>query len=42
VLAIARRLALPIRYIAIGESIEDFAEFRAAEFTDALLGDAPP
>ena len=38
VLAIARKLALPIRFIAIGEGIEDFAPFSAREFTDALLG----
>jgi fused signal recognition particle receptor len=37
VLAIARRLGLPIRYIAVGEAIEDFEVFRAADFTDALL-----
>lgn len=40
VLAIARRLALPIRYIAIGETLEDFEAFRAQEFTRALIGDA--
>jgi fused signal recognition particle receptor len=39
VLAIARRLALPIRYVAVGESLEDFAVFRADEFVDALLGE---
>jgi fused signal recognition particle receptor len=38
VLGIARKLGVPIRYIAIGEGSEDFAEFRAAEFTRALLG----
>jgi fused signal recognition particle receptor len=38
VLGIALKLGLPIRYIAIGEGSEDFAEFRAAEFTRALLG----
>ena len=38
VLAIAERLGLPIRFIAIGEGIEDFATFRAAEFAKALTG----
>lgn len=38
VLAIAERLGLPIRFIAIGESIEDFETFRAAEFARALTG----
>jgi fused signal recognition particle receptor len=40
-LAIARELALPIHYIAIGEGIEDLATFRAREFAAALLGDSP-
>jgi len=41
-LAIARKLAIPIRFIAIGEAIEDFEVFRASEFTEALIGDSPP
>lgn len=41
VLAIARKLGLPIRFIAVGEALEDFEVFSASEFTDALLG-APP
>lgn len=40
VLAIARTLGLPIRYIAVGEALEDFEVFRAVEFTRALVGDA--
>jgi fused signal recognition particle receptor len=36
-LAIAKRLSLPIRYIGIGESAEDFAEFEPESFVDALL-----
>jgi fused signal recognition particle receptor len=38
VLAIAQRLGLPIRFIAIGEGIEDFETFRAADFARALTG----
>ena len=38
VLALARRLGLPIRFIGIGETIDDFEEFRAAEFAAALVG----
>lgn len=38
VLALARRLGLPIRFIAIGESIEDFETFRAESFAEALVG----
>ncbi len=37
VLAIARRLGLPIRFIGVGESIDDLRAFDAAEFVTALL-----
>ena len=37
VLAIARQLGLPIRFIGIGESAEDFGEFDAAAFAAALV-----
>jgi len=37
VLAIARRLGLPIRFIGIGEGAEDFGEFDAAAFAAALV-----
>jgi fused signal recognition particle receptor len=37
VIAIARKLALPIRYIGIGESAEDFGEFDAKAFAGALV-----
>ena len=39
VIAIARKLGLPIRFVGIGEAIEDFAVFNAREFADALIGD---
>lgn len=38
VLAIADRLGLPIRYIGVGESIEDLQVFDANEFAHALVG----
>jgi len=38
VLAIARRLGLPIRFVAVGESIDDFEIFRARGFAEALVG----
>lgn len=38
VIAIAQTLGVPVRYIGVGEGIDDFAEFSAAEFVDALLG----
>ncbi|PIE83676.1 MAG: signal recognition particle-docking protein FtsY [Candidatus Contendobacter odensis] len=37
VFAIARRLAVPIRFIGVGEGIDDLRAFDAAEFVDALL-----
>lgn len=37
VFAIAQRLGLPIRFIGVGESIEDLRPFDAAEFVAALL-----
>jgi fused signal recognition particle receptor len=37
VIAIARRLGLPIRYIGIGEQLEDFGEFDAESFAAALV-----
>lgn len=37
VLAIAQQMKLPIRYIGVGEGIEDLREFDAAQFADALL-----
>ncbi len=40
VLAISERLKIPIRFIGIGEQAEDFGEFAAAPFVDALLGTA--
>ncbi len=41
VLSIARRIGVPIRYIAVGEGREDLDVFRAEDFVDALLGDRP-
>ena len=40
VVAIAREMGLPIRFIGIGEQAGDFGEFDAAAFVDALLGGA--
>ncbi len=38
VIAIADQLGLPIRYIGVGESIDDLQVFDAKSFTTALLG----
>jgi fused signal recognition particle receptor len=38
VVAIARTLKLPIRFIGVGEKLEDFGPFNAGAFAAALLG----
>jgi fused signal recognition particle receptor len=37
VVAIAEKLKIPIRFVGVGEQIEDFGEFVAADFASALL-----
>ncbi|MDH5765281.1 MAG: signal recognition particle-docking protein FtsY [Gammaproteobacteria bacterium] len=37
VFAIAKKLALPIRFIGIGEGVEDLLDFQASDFVNALL-----
>jgi fused signal recognition particle receptor len=37
IFAIAKQLALPIRFIGVGESIEDLKPFNAQEFVEALF-----
>ena len=41
-LALADKLAVPVRFIGIGESAEDMQPFVAAEFVDALLASGSP
>jgi len=38
IFAIAKKMGLPIRYIGVGETIDDLRQFQAEEFVDALLG----
>lgn len=38
-LAIARRMALPVRYIGIGEAAEDLEPFDAEAYAEALIGE---
>jgi fused signal recognition particle receptor len=38
IFAIAKKTNLPIRYIGVGETINDLRPFHAEEFVDALLG----
>ncbi|MEK7696720.1 MAG: signal recognition particle-docking protein FtsY, partial [Pseudomonadota bacterium] len=37
VIAIAKKTGLPIRYLGVGEALDDLQDFRAGEFVDALL-----
>ncbi|MBU0508340.1 signal recognition particle-docking protein FtsY [bacterium] len=39
ILAIAKQLGIPIRYVGFGEGIEDLAPFDADKFAESLLGD---
>jgi fused signal recognition particle receptor len=39
-LAIARRLSLPIRFIGIGEGADDLIPFNAKDFAEALVGES--
>jgi len=41
VLAIAKKLKIPIRFIGVGEQAEDFGVFNASEFVSALLKSEP-
>jgi fused signal recognition particle receptor len=38
IFAIAKKTGLPIRYIGVGETIDDLRPFNSVEFVDALLG----
>jgi fused signal recognition particle receptor len=37
IIRIARDLNIPIRYIGIGEGLDDLREFKSGEFVDALF-----
>ncbi|MFQ5510744.1 MAG: signal recognition particle-docking protein FtsY [Candidatus Krumholzibacteriia bacterium] len=37
VIAVKQTLGIPVRFIGVGEGLDDFAEFAAAEFVEALL-----
>lgn len=38
IFAIAKKMGLPIRYIGVGEGIDDLRPFQAEDFVDALIG----
>lgn len=40
--AVARRLGVPIRYVGLGEGLDDLEAFSADAFIDALFGDGEP
>jgi fused signal recognition particle receptor len=40
ILGIADQLRIPVRYIGVGERVEDLREFDADEFVEALFDDA--
>lgn len=40
VVAISQKLGLPIRFVGVGEGIDDLNAFKPEEFVDALFGDA--
>jgi fused signal recognition particle receptor len=37
-LAIARRMALPVRFVGLGEALDDLMPFDAAQYVEALVG----
>jgi fused signal recognition particle receptor len=41
ILGIADQLRIPVRYIGVGERVDDLREFEADDFVDALFGEAP-
>ncbi len=38
-LAVERRLGIPVKFIGVGEGVDDLVPFEAGSFVDALLGD---
>jgi fused signal recognition particle receptor len=39
ILGIADQLRIPVRYIGVGERVEDLREFEADDFVEALFGE---
>jgi len=42
VVSIVEKLDLPIRFVGVGEAVDDLQAFRGSEFMSALFGDAGP
>ncbi len=41
IFAIAERLGIPVRFLGVGEGVDDLQEFNAEAFVDALLDEGP-
>ena len=39
IVGLADKFGIPVRYVGVGEGIEDLRDFEAREFVDALFGD---
>ncbi len=39
IVGLADQFGIPVKFVGVGESVDDLREFRAAEFVDALFGD---
>jgi fused signal recognition particle receptor len=40
IVGLADRFGIPVRYVGVGEGVEDLRDFDAREFVDALFGEA--
>jgi fused signal recognition particle receptor len=38
IVGLADEFGIPVRYVGVGEAIEDLREFNARDFVDALFG----
>jgi fused signal recognition particle receptor len=41
IVGLADELGIPVKYVGVGESVEDLRDFSADEFVDALFGASP-
>ncbi len=41
IVGLADEFGIPVRYVGVGEAVDDLRDFDAAEFVDAIFGDAP-
>jgi fused signal recognition particle receptor len=39
IIGLADEFAIPVRYVGVGESVDDLRDFDAVEFVDALFGE---